>query len=133
MKENEIWEEMKKKALAAAKEVTISPYLEAGAVAATLLSEKGNFYVGICIDSLCNLGVCAERNAIFQMITNHEYAFTKLLVLNEKGEYLSPCGACLELIHQLMPVNYGEIEILTCDNPYEIHYLKEFLPYPWEK
>ena len=41
----------------------ISPLVEAGGVSAAILTEKGNIYVGVCIDTACSLGMCAERNA----------------------------------------------------------------------
>lgn len=36
-------------------ERTISPTIEAGSVSAALLTEKGNIYVGVCIDTACCL------------------------------------------------------------------------------
>ena len=43
---------------------TISPFIDAGGVAAAILTKKGNIYVGVCIDTASTLGMCAERNAI---------------------------------------------------------------------
>ena len=48
----------------------LSPLIEAGGVSAAILSAKGNIYTGVCIDTACSLGICAERNAIANMITN---------------------------------------------------------------
>ena len=50
----------------------ISDHMEAGGVAAAVLSESGKVYTGVCVDTACTLGVCAERNALFNMITNGE-------------------------------------------------------------
>jgi cytidine deaminase len=50
----------------------ISPLIEAGEVSAAILTENGNVYTGVCIDTACTLGMCAERNAIANMITNGE-------------------------------------------------------------
>ena len=49
-----------------------SDHMEAGGVAAAVLSESGKVYTGVCVDTACTLGVCAERNALFNMITNGE-------------------------------------------------------------
>ena len=38
-------------------------------------SESGKIYVGICVDTSCMLGIYAERNALFNMITNGENIF----------------------------------------------------------
>ena len=40
--------------------------------AAAVLSKSGKIYTGVCIDTCSTLGICAERNAIFNMITNGE-------------------------------------------------------------
>ena len=50
----------------------ISKMIEAGGVAAAIESTSGKIYVGVCVDTACTLGICAERNAIFHMITNGE-------------------------------------------------------------
>lgn len=42
----------------------ISPFIEAGDVAAAILTKQGNIYVGVCIDTACTLGMCAERNGL---------------------------------------------------------------------
>lgn len=90
----------------------ISDYVEAGGVAAAVLSASGKIYTGVCVDTACTLGICAERNAIFHMITNGEQEIKKVLAITSNGETVPPCGACRELMAQLMPDTYGEIEIL---------------------
>ena len=44
-----------------------------GQVGAALVTDKGNVYKGVCVDTGSGLGFCAERTAISQMITNKEY------------------------------------------------------------
>ena len=75
-------------------------------------SASGKIYVGVCIDTACTLGVCAERNAIFNMITNGEDAIRRVIAVNWKGEAIPPCGACREFMAQLMPEDYRSIEIM---------------------
>ena len=75
-------------------------------------AESGKIYVGVCVDTACTLGVCAERNAIFNMITNGESGLRRVLAINSKGKALPPCGACRELMTQLMPDGYRDIEIM---------------------
>jgi cytidine deaminase len=48
----------------------VSPFVEAGGVSAAILTKDDNIYTGVCIDTACSLGMCAERNAIANMITN---------------------------------------------------------------
>lgn len=74
-----IWKQMYKAAIAVQKERQISDYVSAGGVAAAVLSKNGKIYTGVCIDTCCTLGICAERNAIFNMITNGETEIIKIL------------------------------------------------------
>ena len=90
----------------------LSDYIEAGGVAAAVLSTGGTIYTGVCIDACCTLGICAERNAIFNMITNGEHEIAKVLTIMPNGKTGAPCGACRELMAQLMPKHYGQIEIM---------------------
>ena len=81
----------------------VSAYIEAGGVAAAVLSSSGRIYTGVCIDTCCTLGICAERNAIFNMITNGESVIRKVIAIMPDGKTGAPCGACRELMVQLMP------------------------------
>ncbi len=108
----EIWNDMYKAAKAVQNERRISEYIEAGGVAAAVLSKSGRIYTGVCIDTCSTLGICAERNAIFNMITNGECEISKVLAIMPNGKSGAPCGACRELMVQLMPDNYKDIEIM---------------------
>ena len=44
------------------------------------------------------LGICAERNAIFNMITNGEQEILKVIAILPDGSSGAPCGACRELM-----------------------------------
>ena len=90
----------------------ISDYVEAGGVAAAILSASGRIYTGVCVDTCSTLGICAERNAIFNMITNGEQEIRKVLAIMPDGKTGAPCGACRELMVQLMPESYKSIEIM---------------------
>ena len=72
----------------------VSGYIEAGQVAAALMTKSGNIYTGICIDTACSLGMCAERNAIAHMLTCGESEIRKLAVVMSDGTMSLPCGAC---------------------------------------
>lgn len=63
---------------------TISPFIEAGSVSAAILTEDNNVYTGVCIDTASTLGMCAERNAIANMITNGESKIKNWFVIVEK-------------------------------------------------
>lgn len=107
-----VWEEMYRAARSVQNERRISDYVEAGCVAAAVLSAGGTIYTGVCIGTCSTLGICAERNAIFNMITNGEHEIEKVLAVMPDGRTGPPCGACRELMVQLMPRSYRRIEIM---------------------
>ncbi|MBE6692930.1 MAG: cytidine deaminase [Ruminococcaceae bacterium] len=109
---------------------TISPFIEAGGVASAILTKAGNIYVGVCIDTASTLGMCAERNAIANMITNGEHQIDKVVAVVEDGSVGSPCGACREYMMQL-DKNSGEIEILVDFETRKTVKLKELIPDWW--
>lgn len=126
-----IWKEM----LEAAKSVQIyrkiSDYIDAGGVAAAVLSSSGKIYTGVCIDTCSTLGICAERNAIFNMITNGEDRISKVLCIMGDGKSGAPCGACRELMVQLMPNGYKDIEIMMNYENNRVMTLGELTPEWW--
>lgn len=126
-----IWQEMYKAAKAVQNGRKISEYADAGGVAAAVLSSSGKIYTGVCVDTCCTLGICAERNAIFNMITNGEQEIKKVLAIMPDGKTGAPCGACRELMVQLMPENYREIEILTDIQTLKTVTLGELTPKWW--
>ncbi len=126
----DIWQELYDKARKVQNSRTISPFIEAGGVASAILTRSGNIYVGVCIDTASTLGMCAERNAIANMITNGESRIDKVVAVMEDGSVGSPCGACREYMMQLDKES-PEIEILVdLENKKTIR-LKELIPDWW--
>ncbi len=111
---------------------TISPFIEAGGVAAAIMTDKGNIYTGVCIDTACTLGMCAERNAIANMITNGESKIVKLVCVMGSGSVGSPCGACREYLMQL-DKDSPKMEILTDYETQSTITLGELVPDWWGK
>lgn len=109
---------------------TISPFIDAGGVAAAILTKQGNIYVGVCIDTASTLGMCAERNAIANMITNGEHQIDKVVAVMPNGAVGPPCGACREYMMQLGK-DSGEIEILLDLDTQKTVKLKELIPNWW--
>ena len=108
----------------------LSPLIEAGSVSAAILSAKGNIYTGVCIDTACSLGMCAERNAIANMITNGENQIIKIVAVMSDGKAGMPCGACREFMMQLDKTS-GEIEILRDYETKKVIRLKSLTPEWW--
>lgn len=106
------WTELYDAAKAVLDPRNVSDIVEAGGVAAAIEAGSGKIYVGVCVDTACTLGVCAERNAIFNMITNGESVIKKVIAIGSDGKAIPPCGACRELMSQIMPKDYKNIEIM---------------------
>ncbi|MBO5571952.1 MAG: cytidine deaminase [Ruminococcus flavefaciens] len=126
-----IWEEMHDAAKAVLNPRRISEYVTAGEVSAAVLSKSGKIYTGVCIDTCSTLGICAERNAIFNMITNGEQEIDKVLCIPPVEGRGAPCGACRELMVQLMPDTYKDIEIMIDYKNNVVMKLGELTPEWW--
>lgn len=126
-----VWNEMYKAAKNVQNGRKISNYIDAGGVAAAVRSSSGKIYTGVCIDTCSTLGICAERNAIFNMITNGEEKIDKVLAIMPDGKSGPPCGACRELMVQLMPGDYKDIEILLDYESERIVKLGDITPEWW--
>ena len=130
---DEVWNEMYRAALGVLKGRTVSPYLSCGEVAAAVRSKSGKIYLGVCVDTCSGLGVCAERNAIFNMLTCSEYEIDKVLAIMPDGSCGAPCGACRELMVQLMAGKYQDIEIMLDYSTGRTVKLGELTPEWWIK
>ena len=128
---DKIWNALYDAAKAALRPRDVSRFIEAGGVAAAIESASGKIYVGVCVDSACTLGICAERNAIFNMITNGEDAMKRVVAINSKGGAIPPCGACRELMTQLMPQDYRGVEVMLDYEKERIVTLGELTPEWW--
>lgn len=126
-----IWSDLHDAAVKVLKPRTISEWVEAGGVSAAIETASGNLYTGVCVDSACALGICAERNAIFNMITNGESEIRRVIAVNRDGKAISPCGACRELMTQLMPENYRNVEVMLDYEKGEVVTLGELTPRWW--
>ena len=100
-----------------------------------------NFYVGAVVLTIddkpytgCNvesssysLTICAERNAIFKAISEGEREFKAIAVAGDTEDYISPCGACRQVISDLC----GEIDIVlvNTNGEYIVKKTSELLPF----
>jgi homotetrameric cytidine deaminase len=130
MKDKEVWDMLITRAKEVLNPRIISPFIEAGGVGAAILTKNGNVYTGVCIDTASTLGMCAERNAIANMITNGESQIDKLVCVMRNGEVGSPCGACREYLMQL-DRDSKNIVILRNKDTYETIRLEELIPDWW--
>lgn len=126
-----IWDSLHDAAKKAWNPRNVSSVIEAGGVAAAVESVSGRIYVGVCVDAACSLGVCAERNAMFNMITNGENAIRRVMAIGSDGKALPPCGACREFMAQLMPAKDRTVEVMLDYEDHKVATLGELTPEWW--
>lgn len=127
---DKIWSKLYAEARAVLKPRKVSGIIEAGGVGGHRIG-IGRIYVGVCVDGACTLGICAERNAVFNMLTNGEDAIRRVVAVNWDGKVMPPCGACRELMAQLMPEGYKNMEVMLDYEKNEIVTLEALTPHWW--
>jgi len=108
---------------------------EMGSVASILITDRGTIFQGVCIDTICGMGFCAEHTAISQMITQGEYKISKIVAVKKDSDgnvyVLAPCGRCREFIYQTNKANIQTEVVLATD---KVVKLQELLPYQdWQE
>ncbi len=107
----------------------LSESSDAGGVAAVILTDKGNIYKGVCIDTPCSMGFCAEHAAAAAMITAGESRIVKLVAYCIGTGIVAPCGRCREFLYQINHDNLS-CEIMLKSG---IVTLDELLPHRWDE
>jgi len=121
-------EELIKKAMKA-KEFAFAPYSKFQ-VGAVLLTRDGKVYQGANVEnSSYGLSMCAERVALFCAVSSGEKEFSKLAIVSDSQEPVTPCGACRQTLLEFD----GELEIICANTEGKIkkYRLKELLPEPF--
>jgi cytidine deaminase len=108
----------------------LSESAESGGVGAALLTDSGSIYVGVCIDTACSMGFCAEHAAAAAMVTAGESRILKMVAVDWDGSILPPCGRCREFISQLHDDNL-ETEVLVAAGV--VMTIRDLLPYDWRR
>jgi cytidine deaminase len=106
----------------------LSDDADAGGVGAAILTASGKVYTGVCIDTACSMGFCAEHAAAAAMITAGENRVIKMIAVGSEGNIMPPCGRCREFISQLHNDN-REAEVMVADDV--VVTLRELLPHDW--
>lgn len=107
----------------------LSEYAEAGGVGAAILAASGEVFTGVCIDTACSMGFCAEHAAAAAMITAGGSHVLKMIAVDWDGRILPPCGRCREFISQLHDDNL-DAEVMVAQGV--VVSLRQLLPYDWK-
>ena len=95
------------------------------AVGAALRTADGHIFTGCNVENASyGLGVCAERNAVFQAVARGEREIQAVAVVTENG--VTPCGACRQVLAEFGP----EMTVIVADvaGKRRIYALSELLP-----
>jgi len=112
----------------AVKEKAYAPYSHFH-VGSALRSGSGKIYAGCNVEnSSFGVTICAERNAVFQMVAAGEQTLSSILVIGDTEKILSPCGACRQVIAEF---SQKETPVIMCNKhgEYRETTLGEILPF----
>ena len=97
-----------------ASKASYSPYSKFK-VGAAVLAEDGRVFTGCNIENASfGLTICAERNAVFQMVANAKREIRALVVYTPTERPTAPCGACRQVINEFGP---EALILCVCDGP----------------
>ena len=123
---NKEWNELIEKAKSNLNSRDVSSFVNSGNYSCAILTSKGNVYCGVNISSML-LKTTAEKSAITNMISNGENDITKIVVINELEELVSPI---IEAILYIAELDLDLNNVLTLKKDKEIK-LSELLPDWW--
>ncbi len=117
----------------AAKEVLPNSYSQYSnfKVAAALRLKNGEIITGVNIENASfGLTNCAERSALFTAYSKgiRKEDIEEICITTEQTEFISPCGACRQVMRELMPEN-AKVHMVTTDGKKKTVLNKELLPF----
>jgi cytidine deaminase len=84
-------------------------------VGAAVLTDDDQTYAGCNVENASyGLTICAERNAIFQMVARASSTIRAIAIYTPTKTPSAPCGACRQVINEFGP----QAEVISfCDGP----------------
>ena len=117
-----------------ARELSYSPYSKFK-VGAALLCKDGTIFKGANVENASYpLTVCGERNAIYSAMM-HGYTkddFVALAIVADTEGPCAPCGACRQVIHELLPSD-SLIYMANLKGQYKVTSPNELLPFAFSE
>jgi len=109
-----------------AKQKAYAPYSKFK-VGAALLASNGKVYPGCNVENASyGLTCCAERNAVFQAVSDGQMDFRAIAIVSDSLEPTAPCGACRQVLYEFAP----EMKVIMAGAKGRVktRRLKELLP-----
>jgi len=108
-----------------ARENAVAPF-SSFRVGAALLGKSGKVYLGANMEpAVMNLGLCAERTALFSALAQGEKEFEAIAVYAGTEQPGYPCGGCRQVFSDLAP---NVLWLLVGDKEVKIETLESMLP-----
>jgi len=84
-------------------------------VGAAVQARSGAVFAGCNVENASyGLTVCAERNAVVQMVAAGETSFDRIVIYTPTPIPAAPCGACRQVLFEFNP----DAEVISvCDGP----------------
>lgn len=127
---DKIWLNLYKEAKNKLQTQEVSPFIESGNYACALVTKNNKIFTGISVNSNAGINITAEKSAIISMLNNNEKNITKMVILNELEETITPSVECFNYLSELGD-GENDIEILVDLNKCIIKKTSELLPNWW--
>lgn len=117
-----------------AREASYSPYSKFK-VGAAILMKDGTYILGCNVEnSSYGLSICAERNALFQMVAKgYKKGDAKAMcIIGQTDTPISPCGACRQVMEELLSRDC-KIILANLKNDVKEMTIDELLPYSFSE
>lgn len=77
-------------------------------VSASVITKSGKVFTGVNIEnSTYNLGICAERVAIFKAVSEGYLDLEAIAIYSPSNQLVTPCGSCRQIIYEF--INSGKV------------------------
>ncbi len=104
-------------------------------VSAVLKMKNGDIVTGVNVENASyGLSNCAERSALFSAYSQgyKKEDIEKLMVYTDKDYFVSPCGACRQVIRELMEDD-APVILATSTGEFQEILNKDLLPFGFTK
>jgi len=101
-------------------------------VGVALQAKNKKIYQGCNIETITsNLGICAERVALFKALSEGEREFSAIAIVASSGQVCTPCGVCRQLLWEFAP----GLEVIMVDRHGHslIKQVRDLLPIPFDR
>ena len=102
-------------------------------VGAALITKEGKIIQGANIENASyGLTMCAERTAVFTALIEGERKFDAIAIAGDSDDYITPCGACRQILMEFCGKNLDVIMINKNGDSKTLK-MNELLPFSFGK